>query len=157
MKLHLGYILGLFAIALATSAGYVSVVGWGKLFAGEATIVMIIMGIIEAAKIITTIYLHRYGKRKPRVEGVSRFKHFFKGVLSLKTYLVVGVMSTMFLTSVGIYGFLTGAYQDTANKMELHDGEVLILEGKRDIFQVKIEDNKGNPNKDKQNHNVIRP
>ncbi len=40
MKLHLGYILGLFAIALAASAGYISVVGWGKLFAGESTIGM---------------------------------------------------------------------------------------------------------------------
>lgn len=142
MKLHLGYILGLFAIALAASAGYISVVGWGKLFAGESTIVMVVMGIIEAAKVITTIYLHRYGKRKPRAEGVSRFKYFYSGLLSLKTYLVVGVISTMFLTSVGIYGFLTGAYQDTANKMELHDGEITILEGKKDIFQVKIEDNK---------------
>jgi len=143
MKLHLGYILGLFAIALAASAGYISVVGWGKLFAGESTIVMIVMGIIEAAKVITTIYLHRYGKRKPRTKDVGVFKYFYTGLLSLKSYLVIGVMSTMFLTSVGIYGFLTGAYQDTANKMEIHDGEVTILEGKKEIFEIKIEDNKG--------------
>ena len=62
MKLHLGYVLGLFAIALASIAGYVSVVGWGKLFAGEATVVMVLMTILESAKIITTIYLHRYSK-----------------------------------------------------------------------------------------------
>lgn len=141
MRFHLGYILGLFAVLLATGAGYISVVGWGKLFAGEATIVMIVMGIIEAAKVVTTIYLHRYGKKEPRPEGVNRFSWFFKRIVSLKTYLVIGVMSTMFLTSVGIYGFLTGAYQETANKMEIHGGEVGILEGKRDIFKQKIVDN----------------
>lgn len=142
MRLHLGYILGLFAIGLAASAGYISVIGWGKLFAGEATIVMIVMGIIESAKLVTTIYLHRYNKKLPRPEGRSRFTHFFKRLLSLKTYLVIGVMATMFLTSVGIYGFLTGAYQETANKLELHDGEIKILEGKRDIYQAKIDANK---------------
>jgi len=142
MKFHLGYILGLFAIALAGSAGYISVVGWGKLFAGEAVIVMIVMTVIESAKIITTIYLHRYGKKTiPKVKGKNKFFHFFKRLLSLRTYLVIGVMATMFLTSVGIYGFLTGAYQETANKMEIHEGEVSILAGKRDIFKDKIVDN----------------
>lgn len=142
MRLHFGYILGLFAILLATSAGYISVVGWGKLFAGEATIVMIIMGIIEAAKIIATIYLHRYGKSEPKPKKTNGFVHFFKSIFSLKTYMVIAVVFTMLLTSVGIYGFLTGAYQDTANKMELHDGEIGILTGKRDIFKQKITDNK---------------
>lgn len=142
MKLHLGYILGLFAIILAGSAAYISVAGWGKLFAGEAMIVMIVMAIIESAKIVTTLYLHRYAKKTiPSREGHNNFTYFFKRLISLRTYLGIGVIATMFLTSVGIYGFLTNAYQDTANKMEVHDGEVLILEGKRDIFQIKIDDN----------------
>lgn len=143
MKLHLGYILGLFAVSLAISAGYISVIGWGKLFAGEAMVVMIVMGIIEAAKVITTIYLHRYGKKKPRESGTSVLKHLLGGILTLKTYLVVGVIATMLLTSVGIYGFLTGAYQETANKMELQNGELSILEGKKSIYEEKIIENKG--------------
>lgn len=142
MKLHLGYILGLFAITLAGSAAYISVAGWGKLFAGEAMIVMIVMAIIESAKVVTTLYLHRYGKKTmPPREGHNKISYFFKRLVSLRTYLAIGVIATMFLTSVGIYGFLTNAYQDTANKMEVHEGEVLILEGKRDIFQIKIDDN----------------
>lgn len=127
MKLHLGYILGLFAIALATSAGYISVVGWGKLFAGEAIVVMIVMAIIEAAKVVTTIYLHRYGSQ-------TKF--------ALKTYLIIGVIATMFLTSVGVYGFLTNAYQATANKLELQNGGISILESKKYIFLEKIDANK---------------
>jgi len=142
MKLHLGYILGLFAITLAGSAAYISVAGWGKLFAGEAMIVMVVMAIIESAKVVTTLYLHRYGKKTmPSREGHTKISYFFKRLVSLRTYLGIGVIATMFLTSVGIYGFLTNAYQDTANKMEVHEGEVLILEGKRDIFQIKIDDN----------------
>jgi hypothetical protein len=141
MRLHLGYVLGLFAIALATIAGYVSVVGWGKLFAGEATVVMILMTILESAKIITTIYLHRYSK-KLAPKRVGGFKNRVKQLFSVNSYLVLAVMLTMFLTSVGIYGFLTGAYQGTANKMELQNGEVSILEGKKLTFEDKISGNK---------------
>jgi hypothetical protein len=141
MKLHLGYVLGLFAIALATIAGYVSVVGWGKLFAGEATVVMVLMTILESAKIITTIYLHRYSKKLIPKKG-SGLKHFVKRFFSVNSYLVMAVMLTMFLTSVGIYGFLTGAYQETANKMEVQNGEVSILEGKKLTFEDKIAGNK---------------
>lgn len=141
MKLHLGYVLGLFAIALATIAGYVSVVGWGKLFAGEATVVMVLMTILESAKIITTIYLHRYSK-KLAPKKVSGFRNYIKRFFSVNSYLVMAVMLTMFLTSVGIYGFLTGAYQETANKMEVQNGEVSILEGKKLTFEDKIAGNK---------------
>jgi hypothetical protein len=127
MKLHFGYILGLFAIALAACAGYVSVIGWGQLFAGAATVVMVIMGIIEAAKVATTIYLHKYWKESQKM---------------VRAYLLIGVVATMSLTSVGIYGYLTNAYQVTANKLSIHDGEVGILEGKKGIFEQKISDNK---------------
>jgi hypothetical protein len=36
----------------------------------------------------------------------------------------------MLITSAGIYGFLSNAYQKTANKLEIHDGEVGLLDGK---------------------------
>lgn len=127
MKFHLGYILGIWAAALAIAAGYISVTGWGQLFAGSAIVVMVVMGILESAKVITTIYLHKYWKRAPKL---------------LKTYLLAGVVITMTLTSVGIYGYLTSAYQETAVKLGVQEGEIKILEGKRDIFADKIEGNK---------------
>jgi hypothetical protein len=151
-KLHLGHILAFFAAALALSAAYISVIGWGKLFAGSATIVMIVMGIIEIAKVVTTIYLHKYSKKTRAGQDIDvsgkwynqlipRTRRFFKRMFSLNTYLTLGVIATMTLTSVGIYGFLTNAYQETANKMEIQDGEVSILEGKKFIFEEKIEGN----------------
>jgi hypothetical protein len=39
----------------------------------------------------------------------------------------------MLITSAGIYGFLSNAYQKTANKLEIHDGEVGLLDGKINI------------------------
>jgi hypothetical protein len=34
----------------------------------------------------------------------------------------------MLLTSIGIYGFLTGAYQKSANKIEIRDSRIKINE-----------------------------
>jgi hypothetical protein len=47
----------------------------------------------------------------------------------------------MFITSAGIYGFLSNAYQQTANKLELHDGALSVLDGKKTIFEKNILDN----------------
>jgi hypothetical protein len=125
-KFHFGYILGFLALSLAASAAYISVIGWGQLFAGSATLVMIVMGIIEFAKIVTANYLHKYGKKTNKL---------------LKTYLIISVVATMCLTSVGIYGFLTNAYQVTANKLEVIGGEISLLESKKNIFFEKIQSN----------------
>jgi len=47
----------------------------------------------------------------------------------------------MLITSAGIYGFLSNAYQKTANKLEIHEGELGVLDGKKNIFQKSIDDN----------------
>jgi hypothetical protein len=138
MKLHLGHILILFAIALAGAAGYISVIGWGKLFAGSAVIVMIVMGIIESAKVVTTLYLHNYGKKiNKEIEGPNGFVRFFKRMFSLNSYLTLAVIVTMTLTSVGIYGFLTNAYQETATEFSVNEKEVQLIENKKIIFENK--------------------
>jgi hypothetical protein len=48
----------------------------------------------------------------------------------------------MIITSAGIYGFLSNAYQKTADKLEIHEGEVGILTTKIETFKSSINDNK---------------
>jgi len=47
----------------------------------------------------------------------------------------------MLITSAGIYGFLSNAYQKTANKLEIHDGELGVLDGKKSIFEKGVASN----------------
>ena len=123
MKRFLPYLIAIAAVALAGSAAYYSIFGLSKFYAGAATAV-IIMGIaIEVSKIIATSVLHQYHK-----------------VLSwpVKIYLTLAIVLSMIITSTGIYGFLTNAYQQTATKVELLDGEVGIIENKKTYFQDNI-------------------
>ena len=123
MKRILPYLIAIAAVALAGSAAYYSIFGLSKFYAGAATAV-IIMGIaIEASKIIATSVLHQYHK-----------------VLSwpVKIYLTLAIVLSMIITSLGIYGFLTNAFQETATKVELLDGEVGIIENKKTSFKDNI-------------------
>ena len=91
------------AFILAGSAAYYSVFGLSKLFSSQSLAVIILAGSLESAKLITATYLHRYWS------SISMF---------IKTYMIIAVIVLMSITSLGIYGFLVSAYQDTAYKLE---------------------------------------
>ena len=114
------------ALSVAGCAGYFSVWGLSQLFAGASTAVIIMATVLEVGKVVTTTALHRYWSKLAKV---------------LKTYLTISVIVLMMITSAGIYGFLSNAYQSTANKLELHEGEVAVLTGKKTLFETNISDN----------------
>lgn len=115
------------ALLVAGCAGYFSVWGLSQLFAGASTAVIIMATGLEIGKVVTTTALHRYWGK------ISNWLRF---------YLTTSVVILMLITSAGIYGFLSNAYQKTANKLEIHEGEISILNGKKEIFEKKITDNK---------------
>jgi hypothetical protein len=123
MKNKFGYLMMFMALVVAGCAGYFSVWGLSQLFAGASTAVIIMASGLEIGKIITTTALHRYWKK---ISGL------------LKVYLTTSVVILMFITSAGIYGFLSNAYQKTANNLELHEGEIALFESKKNIFQNSI-------------------
>jgi flagellar biosynthesis/type III secretory pathway chaperone len=114
------------ALAVAGCAAYFSVWGLSQLFAGASTSVIIMASILELSKIVTTTALHTYWDKLAK---------------SLKVYLSISVVILMIITSAGIYGFLSNAYQKTANKLEIHEGELGILDGKKQIFEKSVSDN----------------
>ena len=117
------YTVLLIALSLAVSAAYYSVFGISKLFSAQAVAVAIMAGTLEAAKLISATYLHRFWK---------------KINILLKLYLTSAVVILMFITSLGIYGFLTAAYQETANELSFMDKEITVIEMKKSRFQEQL-------------------
>ena len=114
------------ALSVAGCAAYFSVWGLSQLFAGASTAVIIMASVLEIGKVVTTTALHTYWNK---LAG------------GLKVYLTISVGILMIITSAGIYGFLSNAYQSTANKLELHEGELGVLEAKKQTFEKTIADN----------------
>ena len=117
------FIVALAALSVAGSAAFYSVFGLSKLFAGASTEVIIMAGSLEFAKLVVASLLYQYWDTIHKV---------------LKGYLMIACFVLMVITSGGIYGFLSGAYQSTATQSELLDKSLLILEQK----QVRFEEQK---------------
>ena len=118
-------IISLSALAVAGSAAFYSVFGLSKLFAGAATQVIIMAGSLEFAKLVTASLLYQYW------DTINK---------ALKGYLMIAVFTLMLITSGGIYGFLSGAYQSTATQSELLDKSLAILNQKQVRFEETKED-----------------
>ena len=123
MKKYFPYIVLIAALTLASSAAYYSVYGISKLFSAAAVAVAVMAGTLEASKLIAATYLHRYWK---------------KINFLLKFYLTTAVIILMIITSIGIYGFLTAAYQTTANELFVMDKEIAVIEMKKSRYQEQL-------------------
>ena len=121
----LPYLIALSALAVSGSAAFYSVYGLSKLFAGASLQVIIMAGSLEFAKLVVASLLYQYWDTINKV---------------LRMYLAIACFVLMVITSGGIYGFLSGAYQDTATKSELLDKSLAILEQKQVRFEETKED-----------------
>lgn len=112
-------LLSIASLALAGTAAYFSVFGISKLFYAAGLGIIILAASLEFAKLVTVSYVYRF------------WKTIKKG---LRGFYIFAVVFIMILTSIGIYGFLTGAYQQTANKIEMRDSQIEISQNKRQAF-----------------------
>lgn len=126
MKVHLGYLLAFSALALAACAAFFSVYGLSHMFAGAALSVILMASTLEVSKLVIATYLHSYWNKMNKL---------------MKVYLSSGLVILALITSLGIYGYLSNAYQITANKMELFDGDVGVVQNKIALYQSKIDAN----------------
>ena len=92
----LKYLVGIAAVVIAGWAAYFSVTGLAVLFAGASIPVMVMAGSLEFAKLITATYL------KQKWNDISGFN---------KWYLTISVGVLMIITSAGIFGYLSNAFQ----------------------------------------------
>lgn len=119
MKKILPYLLILSALSVSITAAYYSIFGLSKLFSGESTAVIIMASTLEFAKILITVILHNY--------WIALNKW-------LKTYFISTVVILVIITSQGIYGFLTNAYQLTATKDMQITKQIELVELKKNTF-----------------------
>ena len=105
--------LGISALLIAGSAGFFSVFGLSKLFAGAALSVIIMAGSLELGKLVTAAFLYRYWDR------VNLFQ---------KTYLITAVLTLVLITSAGIFGYLSNAYQGATVNFEKQSTALLYKE-----------------------------
>ena len=113
------FLLGLSALFVAFNAAFFSVHGLSKLFAGASLSVILMASSLEIAKLITAGYLYNYWEKINKV---------------LRTYLVFGVFILILITSMGIYGFLTSAFQDTYNQFNIKEKQISFLQQKEEFW-----------------------
>jgi cell division protein FtsL len=89
-------LVGLSALLVAGSAAFFSVFGLSKLFSGAQLSVIIMAGSLEFTKLIAASFLYQYWYRASKL---------------LKIYLGIGVVTLVLITSAGIFGYLSNAYQ----------------------------------------------
>jgi len=108
------------ALAVSCSAAFYSITGLSKLFAGASTEVIIMASSLEIAKLVMASLLYQYWDKLNKL---------------LKVYLTVALVVLIGITSAGIYGFLSSAYQDTANKASVVDKETQVYKVKKERFE----------------------
>ena len=91
------------ALAISAVAIYYSVAGLVAIFAAAAIPIMIMGGTLEIAKLVTAVWLHRYWN---------------KATWWLKYYLATAVLVLMFITSMGIFGYLSKAHIEQTSASE---------------------------------------
>ena len=117
------FIIALSALSVSISAAFYSVSGLSKLFAGAAVAVIIMTTSLEVAKLVIASLLYQYRKTLPKL---------------LKYYLTIAAVVLVLITSMGIYGFLSSAYQETATKAGNVDAQIALVEVKRDNIQSQL-------------------
>ena len=123
------------ALSVSLSAAFYSISGLSKLFAGAAFAVIVMAASLEIAKLVIASLLYQYRKNLPKL---------------LKWYLSLACIILILITSMGIYGFLSAAYQETAAKAGSIDSQIALIETKRDNIKEQLfvyNDEKANINK----------
>jgi len=118
------FLIALTALSVSASAAFYSVSGLSKLFAGASFAVIIMAGSLEVAKLVIASLLYQYRNTIPKM---------------LKYYLTIACFVLVLITSMGIYGFLSAAYQETANKESNRDAQITLIETKRDNVQSQLD------------------
>ena len=112
--------MGIAALLIAGSAGFFSVFGLSKLFAGAALSVIIMAGSLEFGKLVTAAFLYRYWDK------INLFQ---------KTYLMTAVITLVLITSAGIFGYLSNAYQGATVTFEKQSNQLIAYEDRLEQLQ----------------------
>ena len=117
------FIIALSALSVSASAAFYSVSGLSKLFAGASTEVIIMAGSLEVAKLVIASLLYQYW------ESINK---------GLRAYLSMATVILVLITSMGIYGFLSAAYQETYSKLLVQENQIEFIENKAQFYEADL-------------------
>lgn len=120
-------LLGVTAIVIALVAAFFSVYGIATLFAGAFALTAIMASALEVGKLVAVTFLYRYWKK---TEG------FLKAYLSIATFVL------MVVTSIGIFGYLSAAYQKSAIEFRATQERIIMVENQKTYLNDKINQSK---------------
>jgi hypothetical protein len=118
------FLIGFSALSVSASAAFYSVSGLSKLFAGASLEVIIMAGSLEFAKLVTASLLYQYW------DTINK---------TLRTYLSIATVILVLITSMGIYGFLSAAYQETYSKLTAVENQKGFIQQKIDFYQNDVD------------------
>lgn len=126
MKISLWIIVGLIVSAISVSSlgAYFSIIGLGALFSGAATAVWVMAGALELSKFVLAAYIHQRWS-----EMASTFKY----------YLMFAIVVLSCITSLGIFGFLSDAYQSASTAITSEQIRLDSEKNKQDMAKKEIE------------------
>ena len=118
------WILGCSAIFIALCAAFFSVYGISTLFAGAFISAIIMASSLEIGKLVGTTFLYRYW---------TKCKGF------LKIYLICAILVLMVITSLGIFGYLSAAYQKSSIEFGVTQEKIVNMQDQKSYYRDKIE------------------
>ena len=112
-------------LAISGVAAWYSIVGLMAIFAAAKIPIAIMGAVLEVGKLLTASWLYQYWDKANKL---------------IKTYFITAVVVLMFITSMGIFGFLSKAHMDQT--LSVGDNSLLIerLDKKIDREKVRIKD-----------------
>ena len=111
------------ALLISGVAAWYSIVGLMAIFSGAALAIAIMGGVLEVGKLVTASWLYNYWSQIPKF---------------LKIYLTAAVVGLMFITSMGIFGFLSKAHLEQTAMSDEQVAQISVLEGKITRSSAKI-------------------
>ena len=121
-------IFGLFvlftALLISGVAAWYSIVGLMAIFSGASVAIAIMGGVLEIGKLVTASWLYNYWKAVPKF---------------LKIYLTGAVIGLMFITSMGIFGFLSKAHLEQSAMSEEQVAQIEVYAEKLIRSNAKIQ------------------
>lgn len=120
-------LLGLTAISIAFVAAFFSVYGIATLFAGAFTLTAFMATSLEIGKLVAVTFLYRYWQKTQKF---------------LKYYLSIATIVLMLVTSMGIFGYLSAAYQKSSIEFKAGQEKIVMVEGQKVYLTDKIAQSK---------------
>jgi hypothetical protein len=113
----------LVSLSLSAVAAYYSIIGLTAIFAASFWPIVVMGSTLEIAKVVTTSWLYQNWTIAPRF---------------VRYYLMLAVTVLMFITSIGIFGYLSKAHIDQSSKSSISVVDLDAIQMKLDIANQDI-------------------